>query len=163
MQAHYNHEERVRNYLLIDRLFSNPQKIIFFLGLERLFSPQNLFSLTQWTQGQKVSLNRRSQPIYSPSTLDGVEEHTLTISGGEQFVQILKSERGLTVSLNISEWKAIDESKKVKESEIEGFAEKSLFLDYIFQKAVKFECPIKAYAVIDYDRKTEREDLKANI
>ena len=84
----------------------------------------------------------------------------LTNFGGEKFIQVLETDAGLIISLNIHEWVDIDESKKVKEETMKKFVEKSLFVEYILKKIVEFECQVKAYTAFEYDRKVERENLK---
>ena len=141
--------------MLIDRLLQPAQKIIFLIELDHYYKTENLFALAQWMQGEKIVLDD-DEPVYSPTKLHGVKEHVLTISGGKNFIQVLESDKGLMISLKMHEWKRIDKELTLQDEEMEEFVEKSLFLEYIFQKMVEEECQAKAYVAFEYDKKIER-------
>ena len=138
--------------MLIDRLLQPAQKIIFLIELDHYYKTENLFALAQWMQGEKIVLDD-DEPVYSPTKLNGVKEHLLTISGGKNFIQVLESEKGLMISLKMHEWKRIDKELTLQDEEMEEFVEKSLFLEYVFQKMVELECQAKAYVAFEYDKK----------
>ena len=92
-----------------------------------------------------------------------MKEHFLTYFGGKKLIQILETDSGLIISLNIHEWVDIDKSKNVEEETMKKFVEKSLFMEYILKKIVEFECQVKAYTAFEYNKKVERENLKEEI
>ena len=91
----------INNTSTIHSAVKKDKPVIILATLEDCINSNDLFALTQWLAGQTIEFNDDDEPIHGSLQIPHCKEHIISLEEGQKFMQLIESEHGLVVSLNL--------------------------------------------------------------